>query len=296
MKKLPYINALRGIAILIIVISHTQNHGTGLFKMHPYLLPLLDEGNLGVQWFFILSAFTLFRSYHLRSHTDVKPIKSFFIRRIFRIAPLFYWAIIYYLWQNAVLPGQTFPVTTAHIIASILFINSFWPNWATSVGPGGWTVGVEMVFYALLPLLFKYIKNTKVAFNFLLLALLFRIIVLYLLQTHPLTSNPTMWYSFLFFSFPNQLFVFALGVVMYFIIVDNYQAKVSPKSLMTFTALLTLEAVYNNQIFLSKLFMASCGLFFFCLALSRYQPKIFVNVFLNYWGKISYVKNYTNRP
>lgn len=288
MRKLAYINALRGLAIIIVVFSHVQNFGIGLYKMHPYIIPLLDTGLIGVQLFFILSAFTLFRSYHIRSQYETGPIKNFFIRRFFRIAPLFYIAIVYYVWQYNTNPQQTFPVTPLHIISSVAFLNSFSAYWVTSVVPGGWTIGIEMIFYMMLPVLFIYIKNSRQAFNFLVIAILFRLAIIFLLQIHPLINDVRIWHIFLYFSFPNQLFVFAFGILMYYIITDDYKMILSPKYMIILCILLILETTYRNELFLSKFFLFNTALFLFSVAISKFQSKILVNNFFIYIGKISY--------
>ena len=59
-----------------------------------YLQILANKGKYGVQLFFIASAFTLFLSRHRRSEVGNK---NFFIRRFFRIAPMYYLGIILYL-------------------------------------------------------------------------------------------------------------------------------------------------------------------------------------------------------
>ena len=83
-----YLDALRGIAALLVL------------SVHMSMLSVLLNGRgfsigaYGVQLFYILSALTLFLSSSKRFSSEERPIFKFFIRRFFRIAPLFYLTVI----------------------------------------------------------------------------------------------------------------------------------------------------------------------------------------------------------
>ena len=89
-----FIDGLRGIAILLVVLAHSYYALLGVdaqFKWS-YTPGLLDSGQRGVQLFFMLSAFTLYNSSAVRFHKDKYPYLDFYIRRAFRILP-FYWVM-----------------------------------------------------------------------------------------------------------------------------------------------------------------------------------------------------------
>lgn len=94
MKKLPFIDALRGLAIFAVLIVHANQAVDGLPR---WMNAILSQGARGVQLFFIVSAFTLFLSLSSRKSSEAKPILNFFLRRFFRIAPLFYSAVLSYI-------------------------------------------------------------------------------------------------------------------------------------------------------------------------------------------------------
>ena len=92
-RRFSYIDALRGYAILMVIEVHTSQ----LFSDLPGpLATILNQGARGVQLFFVTSAFTLSMSWVARNETTA----DFFTRRLFRIAPMFWIAIIFYLWLN----------------------------------------------------------------------------------------------------------------------------------------------------------------------------------------------------
>jgi peptidoglycan/LPS O-acetylase OafA/YrhL len=99
MNKLPFIDALRGIAIFGVLIIHSAmaiEHLRPLGdNLTEWVHTLAFQGARGVQLFFIIIAFTFCLSAEHRK-IERKPILNFFIRRFFRIAPLFYCGLIYY--------------------------------------------------------------------------------------------------------------------------------------------------------------------------------------------------------
>jgi len=91
MNRLPFIDALRGLAIFGVFIVHSSQSIDGLPR---WLSSLASQGARGVQLFFVISAFTLFLSLSTRRKNEKRPTLNFFIRRFFRIAPLFYAALL----------------------------------------------------------------------------------------------------------------------------------------------------------------------------------------------------------
>jgi peptidoglycan/LPS O-acetylase OafA/YrhL len=92
--KLDYIDALRGYAILGVVAVHSL-----MGKSHVFGSSIIGIGAKGLQLFYMMSAFTLMLSF---KNTSVKNNSNlnFFIRRFFRIAPMFYLAIILWLYLS----------------------------------------------------------------------------------------------------------------------------------------------------------------------------------------------------
>ena len=100
--KLRYIDALRGIAILAVMMVHTSHHGANNYN--DLFRSMFNEGARGVQLFYLASAFTLFLSYNYRKEKENHVAGNFFIRRFFRIAPMYYIGIIYYIFQDGLGP------------------------------------------------------------------------------------------------------------------------------------------------------------------------------------------------
>lgn len=252
---------------------------------------------MGVPLFYILSAFTLFRSYSYRDQIERFPKLNFFIRRFFRIAPLYYLAIIYYLWQEGFGSrywlGNIDHVSTFNVISNFLFIHGFNPYYINSVVPGGWSVGIECIFYACFPLLFYYIKNIQQAFNFVLISVLFRTVLLIFFKHYPLINDERLWGEYLYFYFPNQLLIFSLGIFAYFIVDEKSKNKLSISQLsrpafLCFIVLLMLETVIHQELFISTVFTFGISIVLLIIFLHNRKNRFISNPVLQYIGNVSY--------
>src|ERR1700738_2923222 len=86
--RLEWIDVLRGIAILMVILIHVGTHSHVQEKS---IKSFTDYGSRGVQLFFVVSAFILFR--HVCKKFNPK---SFYTTRYARIAPMFFLALIFY--------------------------------------------------------------------------------------------------------------------------------------------------------------------------------------------------------
>src|SRR5882762_10886690 len=214
-KKLNYIDAFRGIAICGVLVVHCGQAGRNNYPS--FLQNIILEGAAGVQLFFLASAFTIFLTFADRHRNEINHTSNFFIRRFFRIAPMYYIGIIYYLYQDGwgarYWLGNATEVSAWNIASNLGFFHAFNPYWITSVVPGGWSIAVEMFFYCLVPILVLSIRNLNQAIVFFVFTLLLRMMLYSLLHRFPLIAFDRLWEEYLFFYPPNQLPVFACGII-----------------------------------------------------------------------------------
>jgi peptidoglycan/LPS O-acetylase OafA/YrhL len=292
MKKLEYITILRGVAILSVLLIHVKLQSSGILYLNPYLVSLIDNGARGVQLFYLLSAFTLFRSFNQRGSVEKRPVTNYFIRRFFRIAPLYYLAIIYYLWQDGTGSrywlGNASHITTYNILSNFTFLHGFNPYWITSLVPGGWSIAVEVLFYVSLPLLARKIKGLQQAYYFLIVTLILRFVLLLFFTRHVLISDDRLWREYLILYFPNQLPIFGLGIVLYFLVEGLADLKLSSKSLLAGAFVLIVGTSLGGELLIPNIFYFGVGFVLLVLALRKYRPVIFFNAVFRYIGKVSY--------
>jgi peptidoglycan/LPS O-acetylase OafA/YrhL len=267
------------------------------------LLQLSTHGSAGVQLFYMLSAITLFRSLDLRRNRDPRPFLDFFIRRFFRIAPLFYAVTLFYLWWYGLGPrywlGNAPRVTAANIAATFAFVNGFNPRWINSITPGEWSIAVEMTFYLAIPVLFLLIRSARTAAAATLAAWIATRLLTARLIAHPMLAGDHLWTEFLFLWFPNQLPIFLCGILLFFL---TFRGELplprTPRRRFILAVLLTAASLAvmlalsmqgpfqlapNNLIYEYCLALAAL-----IIALWSHPLPILVNPVTTYLGLISY--------
>lgn len=148
-KRLDSLTSLRFFAAFAVFAHHFTGLGgnTG-FGRAPAIFPFSGIGGHGVTFFFVLSGFLMMWVFKPREHPFV-----FYWRRIGRIWPV----------HLVVLPAAVYAFyIAAHrdidwpsVISSVFLVQTWFPN-VTPTLPGNpvtWTLSVELLFYALFPLI-----------------------------------------------------------------------------------------------------------------------------------------------
>ena len=223
MKKYAYIDLLRGLAILGVVGIHSSQ---AIPNLSGILSAGFNYGQLGVQLFFVASAITLCMS---MANSKESSVASFYIRRFFRIAPLFYCALVFYfLWrllkEYVKGHGLTIPeeYSFSGLIQTISFVHGFSPENFNYFVPGGWSISAEMAFYAVFPFLYSYTKyysnKELVALSIKAILLLGAIQSVYIYLIAPFLLDKSIvnnGFSFLYASIFNQFGVFLIGITSF---------------------------------------------------------------------------------
>jgi peptidoglycan/LPS O-acetylase OafA/YrhL len=295
-EKLAYVDVLRGVAILMVIIIHTSLPVSGLSTFVGYI----DRyGQMGVQLFFVASAYTLCHSFVGRAD-EQKPLISFFIRRFFRIAPLYYFAIaIYFLLEPVIhilsiidLPDSTY--NFASIGANILFMHGFIVAANNNIVPGGWSIGTEMAFYALFPLLFALFSWAYQQWGILslysLVGLSICLNILGQLTIEHFLSISIVNNGFIYFNLINQLPVFLLGMTIFFHH-QNRTPLLCPVSVQIgcFIAMTIVVAIaiQQPQNWILRIIPVCSGISFMLL-LNILKESNYSNSFLEQIGRVSY--------
>jgi peptidoglycan/LPS O-acetylase OafA/YrhL len=156
-RHLPVLDGLRGIAILLVVVhnvGHWQGPLPSVFAKLVYFLHA--PGWIGVQLFFVLSGF-LITGILLDSRGREGALRTFWLRRVLRIFPLYY-AVVFV--GTLVLPalGVFSPKVLDAVERTRVFYWTYLSNW-TDLKTGGipffphfWSLAVEEQFYLVWPL------------------------------------------------------------------------------------------------------------------------------------------------
>ncbi|PWK26181.1 peptidoglycan/LPS O-acetylase OafA/YrhL [Arcicella aurantiaca] len=199
MNRLKSLDILRGLTAFAIMFYHFSIW-TNKGEAHTADSFLGRIGLYGVSIFFVLSGLTMYLVYHHKMQ-DSKAIKSFFIKRIFRIYPLYWLACL-----GSIFFLET-PATNMDILWNITGLFAFINT--KSLTTGGWSIGNELVFYAFFPLLIWLSKDRKHFF----LTVIWSVSIGIFFAFSLLNNTSSMTAQWLTYTNPfNQLFFFVAGI------------------------------------------------------------------------------------
>jgi peptidoglycan/LPS O-acetylase OafA/YrhL len=148
-KRIPSLDGLRAISILLVITAHFANEGYA-----PAFIRLF--ANLGVRMFFVISGY-LITTILLKEHdrTSAISLRKFYVRRAYRIFPaaLFFMMIIFAVYWRTL---RWFDIAIA-----LLYIVNYFPRpWVIG---HLWSLSVEEQFYFLWPTVLKKWYRHRVA-------------------------------------------------------------------------------------------------------------------------------------
>lgn len=172
-SRLGFLDGLRGLAALWVLLSHA-------LKFTGWSVPVLHRGDLAVDVFMIMSGFLMTHHYWLREEKEPWEQPStwtvFYLRRFFRIAPLYYLALAVSLaygpslWESraqiaAAFPGAATPQeryldrSLGNILMHVTFLFGASPRNAFATPLPDWSIGLEMQFYLAFPFLMLLMRR-----------------------------------------------------------------------------------------------------------------------------------------
>src|SRR5580698_8543895 len=206
----PELDLLRFFAVAMVVQFHLFPAAKGTSIPETIFNALHASGGAGVCLFFLLSAF-LISELLLREveTTGTVHIKSFYLRRILRIWPLFFFILVLVCIFTIVPPRA--PVSHWALLAFAFLAGNWYMVFhgfpAGFIGPL-WSVSVEEQFYLLWPTIVKKGgRKAIVAFSILFWCIAF--ITLLVLGARGSTPQPGVWHNGLV-----QFQFFAIGALM----------------------------------------------------------------------------------
>ncbi|MDX2066038.1 MAG: acyltransferase [Fimbriimonadaceae bacterium] len=166
--RLPALEGIRGLLALYVVIGHLAaladpSAQAGKRSASPdWLVALISpfgHGHLAVSGFIVLSGFCLQLSVYLGNRGKMRRAGDFFRRRAVRLLPAYYAclalsiATCYAVTER--LPGMPFrlylPVTPENVVAHVLLIHNWRPEWMYKLNGVLWSIAVEAQIYLLFP-------------------------------------------------------------------------------------------------------------------------------------------------
>jgi len=263
----PNLNGLRFIAALLVIIHHVEQLKS-IFGLPNHFSSSFVQiiGDLGVVLFFVLSGFLI--TYLLleeENRTNTIAVKNFYLRRILRIWPLYFFIVTLALFilpnlSLFILPEYDKATIYKDLPSKIFLYLFFLPNLVSPIfgvvpyASLTWSIGTEEQFYLIWPPILKFFKKYR-------MQLMFLILIGYLLFARALFSSRT---DFIPFKYELNAFWQSFNI--------------ASMAIGGFFALLLHSKHAALKLFLNKyLFYFALG--FTCMMLYRgvYFPRITVN-------------------
>ena len=155
---LPALDGVRAIAILMVVVYHSLNGMAGVTWSQKLLLRVTNQGWLGVDLFFVLSGF-LITGILIDARTSKHALRSFYTRRVLRIAPVYVVFLLFSLWLASIV-GTMSGAEGEQLRRTQLWFWTYTVNllialrsWSATSSPTAhlWSLSVEEQFYLLWP-------------------------------------------------------------------------------------------------------------------------------------------------
>lgn len=282
---------LRGIMALSILVYH-YSMWSNISWFYPFDQTLSRLGIYAVSTFYVISGASLAYVYaHKTVNADF--IKEFGIKRFFRIAPLF-WVVTtativlrIYRWYTtdfAVLPD----------IKSIILnytLTFGWLDHDNYIATGAWSIGNELVFYSLFPLMLYLINKSKwffALFCVVSLTMSFYISEIIIDNSNLLRDEWSIYINPL-----NQLYLFVGGFLIGYLLRQGFSinkkkllsiALVSLISFMLFPDFGSDQIIYVNGFYKILFSIIVFSLVMFAAYYGNLKRSIVTNT-LNYFGK-----------
>jgi peptidoglycan/LPS O-acetylase OafA/YrhL len=288
LSRFAHIDTLRGLAALYVFFYHLALLPNPDLAVPFWAKRIVNAGGTGVTLFFVVSAFTL--CYSMRARSDgPNPVYEFYVRRAFRIVPLFYaWIVISLIRDGYFYNAQH---SIGEVLLSSFFVFNLIPGKEAGFVWASWTLGVEMLFYLVFPLIFHMITDYRRALVFFLLSIAASQAFQYLLPYLQISGELADRYYH--FSFLHQLPNFAAGVLVFYLYESFIKDKEIDRSwgmvllgLFVFLYATLLSGKLN--VIMDPLYWQGITYGCLLLGLSIFPWKIAVNKFTIFLGLISY--------
>jgi peptidoglycan/LPS O-acetylase OafA/YrhL len=232
-KRVPSLDGLRAFSVVFVIFDHLCI--SGAIPLHQNWI---DFGNLGVRIFFVISGFIITRLLleELRSSGSIS-LKNFYIRRFFRIVPI--WAcfvavILFALWRR-----HTFPSPLSLLALFTYNVDYFRP--AAVDLQHLWSLSVEEKFYLLWPFAL-FAAGRRSAARIALAAVLVVPVIRFFGATHGSSYEDLLW------RFQNTADAIAMGCLLAFAWgwIDNRgNLKIARQLASPFVTILAVAALFG---------------------------------------------------
>lgn len=301
------LNELRAFAALFVIFHHIElfknrDHSGSLFELRYFTYFINSVGKNGVYLFFVLSGFLItFLLLKEKEKLNTILFRKFFLRRIFRIWPLYYlivaigFVLVPYLagtfdlFKNTPYYFELISNPENYSLKAFSLYLLFLPNLALDyfniivVGSSqAWSVGVEEQFYVIWPLLIFVFARKKIIYVFLVLLLSLMFIHVFF--------QPFFIFKILKI-FPFEFMAIgSIGGYLYFYHKDKivFFTKYKIIYILLITGILSLMFIPVVNLYLQSVFLSFLFLGLILTTINDQNKYVFRNKYMSHIGRISY--------
>jgi len=294
------LNGLRFFAALSVIITHIELLKTSFgFKSYWKNPVIFNLGGIGVCFFFVLSGFliTYLLLVEKQKYKSIK-VKEFYIRRILRIWPLYYFILILGFFILPVFDIIHIPYLQEsfkeNFFENLVLYLMILPNVAFAIFPAvphigqAWSIGVEEQFYIIWPWVISKSKNVlKTLITIIISLFLIKFCILILGEFY----SESDWYN------PLKLFIAMAkfecmaigGIGAYFLFTNNKLLSLLQNRYATLSSIILIPIlIYITPENLQDGVHIIYSVLFLIIILNIITFLYFENKIFNYLGKISY--------
>lgn len=165
MNRVKSIDGLRAVSIIMVLLNHAGETMPAVITNN-YIFQLISNGQLGVRVFFVISGYLITKLLLIERERNGKiNLKHFYMRRIFRIFPIFYvYIFVVLLIKWYFIPDIVNSYTT--VVLAGLYLWNYAQFFHNPGDPKGawffghfWSLAMEEQFYLLWPVAFSAIVS-----------------------------------------------------------------------------------------------------------------------------------------
>ncbi|WP_286812144.1 MULTISPECIES: acyltransferase family protein [unclassified Maribacter] len=277
--RIASLDYLRGLMALGIMCYHYLVWSYGVYGSETILGKI---GIYGVSVFYVLSGLTLYLVY--QDKLTLKTIKSFSVKRLARIYPLLWFCIL----LNILLLAKSYPYEKILLNITGLFgffaVDQYIPT-------GAWSIGNELVFYALFPIIVIASRKFKYLVPVFFLITLFIALYFAFFQLSEFDSLGKAWKTYI--NPLNQLFLFVGGILIGSLFALKENNKLGSILLLLALIIFLLPLSEGDLIHIISgsnriIYSAGCFILTAAFLLIKFPNFKWVNLILERLGHISY--------
>jgi peptidoglycan/LPS O-acetylase OafA/YrhL len=292
----PEIDGIRFVAILLVILFHTHGYfaekstSFSYEQKHTGLLnKFLENGDRGVELFFVLSGFILclpFAQQYLKRGKKML-LKKYYLRRLTRLEPPYFIAMTLIFLVQVMAKTGPLNILMPHWLASLIYSHDLIYHHTPLITVVAWSLEIEIQFYLVAPFLFRILELPATARRMILLLAII-LIICYQVICPPVFLNITGFAQYFF-----------TGILLADFYVNNTAAEwfnrkwVIPASLLCFIIVCYLPLknplLPAFQNFVTRLSLClSIGLFYYMILKNSSLRKLFSFRFVPIIGGMCY--------